>query len=140
LRDMAEERDPDPIVMYIVVRRSLKLSAGKVGGQCGHAVDYLTREPEKAREGQLLMCVEPSEELSARLDLLREWRYSPEHTKIILGATDEEFERVKVENPEHFLVTDLGRTQVAPNTQTCLGLWPMRRSARSPILQVLKPL
>lgn len=131
---MAEERDPDPIVMYIVVRRSLKLSAGKVGGQCGHAVQYLCREfiPDHHRSIR-------GEEWE-RMTRAREWDRSPDHTKVILGATDEEFAQVKVENPRFFLVVDLGRTQVAPNTETCLALWPMRKSARSPILQMLKPL
>ena len=27
--------------MYIIIRRSLKLSKGKVGAQCGHAVQYM---------------------------------------------------------------------------------------------------
>ncbi len=131
----------DPIVMYTVVRRSLKLSAGKVGGQCQHAMDYLAQEFEKliamepiAPDLTWLACV------TERLSLFREWRATPDHTKVILGATDEEFEQAKVENPLHFLVVDLGKTQVAPNTETCFALWPMRKSARSPILVKLKPL
>ena len=125
------ERDPDPIVMYIVVRRSLNLSAGKVGGQCGHAVHYfLTSYYESDQE---------TEDPPAYA-LATEWLKSPDHTKVILGATDEEFEQVKQEALKRHVVTDLGRTQVAPNTQTCLGIWPMRKSARSPLLAGLKPL
>ena len=44
--------------------------------------------------------------------LTREWDSSPSHGKIILGASDTEFERVKLENPHHFLVVDLGHTEV----------------------------
>lgn len=131
------EREVDPIKMYIVVRRSLKLSAGKVGGQCGHAVHYFMRAFWEASKDPATM---RTDALYARLMLAVRWDESPDHTKVILGATDEEFEQLKVENPEHFLVVDLGRTQVAPNTQTCLGLWPMKVSERSPLLTKLKPL
>jgi len=131
--------------MYIVVRRSLKLSAGKVGGQCGHAVHYFMREfaVVKTREPAASAREHYPEEFAHfqhQVALATEWDATQDHTKVVLGATDEEFEQVKVENPKHFLVVDLGKTQVAPNTQTCLGLWPMRKSKRSPLLQVLKPL
>jgi peptidyl-tRNA hydrolase len=132
--------DLDPIIMYTVVRRSLNLSAGKVGGQCQHAMDYVAREVERLLRldiGSGLHLTEPERGL---LVIFREWQTTKDHTKIILGATDEEFEQAKIENPRHFLVTDLGRTEVAPNTPTCFGLWPMRKSRRSPILTRLKRL
>ena len=134
---MTEPRDPDPLKLYTVVRRSLNLTAGKVGGQCQHAMDYLSREVFRLMDPDR----DPiSEDVQARLEDFRAWQGSKDHAKIILGATDEEFEQVKRENPRHFLVIDLGYTQVAPNTETCLALWPMRMSARSPILKKLRPL
>jgi peptidyl-tRNA hydrolase len=78
--------DEDPIVMYIVVRRSLNLTAGKVGGQCGHAVHYFMRAFAKEYAQVMVRpIIEPA--------LL--WDASPDHTKVVLGATDEEFEQVK---------------------------------------------
>ena len=126
---------PDPIFMYCVVRRSLNLSAGKVGGQCGHAVHYLMRAYHN------IWTPIPEAELEAhhaRRALTEKWDASPSHGKIILGATDSEFERVKLENPHHFLVVDLGHTEVEPNTETTIGLWPMHKSQRSGLLKRLR--
>ncbi len=47
---------------------------------------------------------------------------------------------VRTENEHHFMVTDLGYTQVAPNTETAMGLWPCRKSAASSTVKTLKPL
>lgn len=149
--------------MYIVVRRSLKLSAGKVGSQCGHAVEYLMDEALPERHPTLeevnlrskeqihpeSMTEDDRTKLSAfreanharyeRHTHFREWRKT-DGTKIVLGASDEEFAKVQEENPVHFPVVDLGYTQVAPNTQTALGLWPMRKSWASPTVRSLRPL
>lgn len=148
--------------MYNVVRRSLKLSAGKVGAQVGHAVMYLCQEvipehwPSKemvelqslVRTGlivpeelaRLKTLREEDRKRSARCQIAHEWMKTPTHTKITLGATDEEFAQVSAEHPHHFLVIDFGFTEVEPNTMTTIGLWPMRKSARSPLLLSLKPL
>lgn len=131
------ERDPDPYKLYTVMRRSLNIRGGKIGSQCQHAYDYLTREVELLEHGAR----QPSIEEMGLLATFRAWRSTPEHVKIVLGASDEEFEEVKAAFPNrHFLVIDLGFTQVAPNTETCLCLWPMRTSARPSILQKLRPL
>jgi peptidyl-tRNA hydrolase len=130
------DRNPDPYMMYTVVRRSLNLTAGKACSQCQHAFDYLTRKVDTLKGTGGLY----SESDRERLRNFREWRNSTDHAKIVLGASDEEFAQVKEENPQHFVVIDLGYTQVEPNTETCLSLWPMRKSARSPILTRLRPL
>jgi peptidyl-tRNA hydrolase len=161
------ERDPDPFVMYIVLRRSLKLSGGKIGAQCGHAVQYLMYEalPETwpSKDQVALRSKEQmakhwgreplTAEERARLDGYdaesharferhkRFWEWiRGDHAKVVLGASEEEFARVQAENPVHFPVIDLGYTEVAPNTQTGLGLWPMRKSQRSSTVQALRPL
>ncbi len=128
------ERDPDPIVFYVIVRRSLKLSTGKVGAQVGHATHYLCRKfiPDHHRTLAL--------DEYARIADAREWDQTPTHTKITLGATDDEFMQVQLENEHFFMVTDLGFTEVEPETQTCLGLWPMRKSQASPTVKSLRPL
>jgi peptidyl-tRNA hydrolase len=110
-------RDPDPLVLYTVVRTSLKLVGGKIGAQCQHAYDYLTRHRELLKEKE-----SRTEEEERLLALFAVWRFTPEHAKVVLGASDAQFEQVKREEPLHFVVTDLGFTQVAPNTETCLAL------------------
>lgn len=139
------DRDPDPYVLYTVMRRGLGIHGGKIGAQCQHAFDYLSRAAEEYTLTEVV-----HRRIDERMEPLmygfRTWRNGPEHVKIVLGASDAEFERVKEEFPNdgafkrHFLVIDLGFTQVAPNTETCLALWPMRKSARPPLLQKLRPL
>ncbi len=99
----APERDPDPIVMYIVVRKSLKLVSGKVGAQCGHAVQYLCQEviperwPSKEKtdllgrhlaktitpEGQMRLDAlkKEDDERYKRHEVTREWLKSPAHAR-----------------------------------------------------------
>ena len=121
-------RDPDPIVLYVVVRRSLNLSGGKAAAQVGHAVHYLCRWMFSGTES------------SERRDTARAWDRSDEHAKITLGASEDEFAKVIAENSENFPVIDLGFTQVAPNTQTAVGLYPMRKSQSSETVKTLRPL
>jgi peptidyl-tRNA hydrolase len=159
--------DLDPYVMYIVVRESLMLSAGKVGAQCGHAVEYLLEEalPERwlsrkelelrskrlhhfetltdAERAQLATLDEAGRIRSQRLEDFRAWTARDSAgrrtaAKIVLGASDAEFEKVKAEEPDHFLVVDNGHTEVDPMTETCLGLWPRRKSTRSKTLKRLR--
>ena len=137
------EREENPLKLYTIVRKSLKLKGGKIGAQCQHALDYLFREA--LRISQLEKRHLKSEHV---LDLgsFRLWQNSQAHTKIVLVASDEEFEEVKKAYPNddlikrHFLVIDAGFTQVEPNTETCLCVWPMHESSRAEILQSLKPL
>ena len=158
------ERDPDPFVMYIIIRRSLKLSKGKVGAQCGHAVQYMmlddavpgdrhppkeeidlrikTMHPETMTEREKERLRQIDEERAQRFERgkhFQQW-VDGDHAKIVLGATDDEFMKVQLENDPIFMVTDLGYTQVAPNTETGLGLWPMRKSWASPTVKSLLPL
>jgi len=159
--------DPDPYVMYIVVRESLGLSGGKVGAQCGHAVEYLMEAalPEKwptkeetalrskrqihpetmteADNAQLAAIDGANHHRHERLEDFRAWRARDTTgrrtaAKIVLAASDSEFEKVKAEEPDHFMVIDNGHTEVAPMTETCLGLWPRRKSTRSKTLKRLR--
>ena len=159
---MTTQRDPDPYVLYTVVRRSLKLSVGKAVAQGQHAAHYVVRAGERANADthpsrDEIMLVTARQPLTAeeqeRLDghraankLRRErgrhyraWDEG-EHAKVVLGATDAEFAQVVAENPFHFSVIDLGYTQVPPDTLTVLGLWPMRKSQASATVKTLRPL
>jgi peptidyl-tRNA hydrolase len=156
------ERDPDPYVLYFVVRTDLKMGGGKVSAQTGHAIHYLlvdamnerwpTRDEVALRSKHMMrretMTAEDWERFEAlgaeskahadRAEHFRTWARSVDHAIVTLGANDEEFEIVKSENPYHFKTVDHGYTQVDAMTETCLALWPMRKSARSPILKRLR--
>jgi PTH2 family peptidyl-tRNA hydrolase len=124
----------DPIVMYLVVRESLAMSPGKIGAQVGHAVMMLMMEylPDRHR---------PITKREYELHVLtREW-LAGEYGKIVLTASNNEFEKIKLEYPtEHFLVVDNGHTEVASGSETCIGLWPQRKSQRSKTLKRLRVL
>jgi peptidyl-tRNA hydrolase len=125
------------VVQYYVIRRNLKLTAGKVGAQVGHAAMFFMEAFQNVSHTWRML----SEEEEARTALVLEWR-AGEYGKIILGAGDKEFEELKKNYaaPSSFLVIDNGHTQVDPNTETCLGFWPMRKSQRCDLLRTLKPL
>jgi peptidyl-tRNA hydrolase len=126
----------DRRVMYLVVRTSLGMNAGKAAAAVGHAVQMLM-----VFAWEIIPTVPRSHEELVRIHEAREWlrEDAPSYAKIVLGASDEEFERVQKENPG-FLVVDRGFTQVEPNTPTCFGLYPMRKSESLGVVRSLKPL
>jgi len=130
-----EEIADDPRVMYIIVRNDLKMSAGKIGASCGHAVQMLMQwflpDVHDRRAGDEALLMEET----------REWlrEDEPRYAKIVLGANASEFTKVQLEN-DGFLVVDRGFTMVEPGTETAFGLYPMKKSTARGIVRALKPL
>ena len=97
--------------MVFCVRTDLKMGKGKIAAQCGHAVvECMLQSLEK----------QPSK-----------FTYWHEHdqTKVALkvDSLDQLFELEKKAKEEGIicaLITDLGRTQIAANTITVLGIGP----------------
>jgi peptidyl-tRNA hydrolase len=157
----------DRYVMYLVIPTSLKMSMGKTAAAVGHAVMLLGdmyRECEDYSED-----LDPSEDIgpvdpmnwttedeedagTTRDELLRiydNWHQAdfPSYAKVVLGASQEEFEALLEyvsgrygRRVMHVAVVDRGFSQVKPNTLTCIGLWPMRKSQAPDIIKKLKPL
>lgn len=67
-----------------------------------------------------------------------EWS-SNSFRKVALKADDKEFEKLKKEFT-CFVVVDAGYTQVAPGSETCMALWPMRKSQVTKTLKRLQVL
>lgn len=97
--------------MVIAVRKDLDLGKGKIGSQVAHAAVscalYAEKHDKKAfsewmRQGQRKVVV--------RVDSLDEI-YALKSRAESLGIT-------------HSLITDAGKTQVDPETVTCIGLGP----------------
>lgn len=142
----------DPITMYLVVRESLGMSAGKIGAQCGHAVGMLDRKHDKqiaAIEAHFDPVYGPPNDLEGRipervkkaLDIWYEWNQTS-FRKVVLKADEKEWVKLKAlaEVPK-VIVVDAGLTEIEPNTETVIGLWPMRKSERPVLvkrLQLLK--
>lgn len=80
--------------LKILVKRNLKMSENKTGGQCAHAaIGLYKKDPQ-------------------------------EHWKcIVLDASDKKFEEAKEAHPEAYVVTDAGLTEVPAGTQTVIAWW-----------------
>jgi len=115
------DKTTDPIIMYLVVRKSLGMSVGKTAAQCAHAVqmffleyDYLSKLP----------LIPP--EVFDKLQIMDDWLKS-DYRKVILRADDKEWLRIR-ELPNRAIVVDSGFTELPANTETVIGFWPMYKS------------
>lgn len=118
----------DELVMYLVVNKALGMGPGKVGAQCGHAVEQLLVEHfTSASDGDVMD------------DWLRESR-----VKVVLAAEEDEWVELldAVERLEVFgtVVVDEGRTEVTPGSKTVIGLWPRTRAQRPSVVAGMKRL
>lgn len=122
--------EENPLVVYLIVRESLGMSAGKIGGQCGHAIQYLMQEFYSINNHNW-------NAMNWFIIRMNKWIESKTHTKIVLKASDKEFEKIKEEyNP--IIVVDAGKTEIAANSETVIVLYPMFRSERTKTLQRLQ--
>lgn len=92
----------------ILVRRDLKLPKGKLAAQCAHA------------------SVEAV--LKSDSEVVKKWRKEG-MAKIVIKVKDEKelltyFQQAKEKDLVTALITDAGRTVVAPGTKTCAGIGP----------------
>jgi peptidyl-tRNA hydrolase len=122
--------DKNPIVLYIVARESLGMSAGKLAAQVGHVVQrllfrYFMIQVLCAKK-QLAELHLVSDEEAKNVQLLLEWS---EHasTKIVKAASEKEWAALKDEFGKHlFIVKDAGKTELQPDTETVACIWPVR--------------
>ncbi len=122
----------DPIIMYLIVRESLNMSIGKTAAQCAHAAQILLQK----------YYLDYFAEIDDKHDLFRSWLNSS-FRKVVLRADEKEWSKLKNEfTPNNIaLVVDAGLTELEPNTETVIGLTPMRKSQVPKLvkrLQVLK--
>jgi peptidyl-tRNA hydrolase, PTH2 family len=127
----------DPIVMYLVVRESLNMSIGKTAAQCAHASQML-----QLKFNVLERKFYTDQDFLHRIYTFRAWLDSS-YRKVTLKADDKEWARVKNEilEEDRVIVVDAGLTEIAPGSETCVGLWPMKKSQVPKIikrLQILK--
>ena len=99
------------LTIYLIVRTDLKMQRGKIAAQCGHAVENLVhRCPHTIYQ-----------------------KYSDNaHPKVVLAvASLKEFEELRSDcykaHIAWHVVTDAGKTQVKPGTQTVLGVGPVSK-------------
>ncbi len=108
----------------ILVRMDLKLPKGKLGAQTAHA----------STEAML----------KADTDNINEWR-SEGAKKVVLKVADEKellrfFQDAKDAGLKPSLITDAGKTVIAPGTKTCVGIGPHEEKTIDEITGDLKML
>lgn len=114
----------DEIVMYLVARKDLKMSPGKLAAQVGHGVQYIMAR----------IRTYPSPEQAAWFAL---WN-DGSSAKIVLAVQSlvEFHQLIEVLDastvPSYALVIDEGRTELAQQTETVLAIAPLPRSIAKP--------
>ncbi len=108
--------DPDEIVQYIIFRKDLKLSPGKIAAQAGHAVQLALETIWRKQE----------------YEWAHQWK-TGSYTKIVLQVKDKTelhslADSLDADNRQYSWVIDHGRTEIEPGTVTCMALQPMPRS------------
>ncbi|XP_067014782.1 peptidyl-tRNA hydrolase 2, mitochondrial [Anabrus simplex] len=97
--------------MILVVRNDLKMGKGKVAAQCSHAAVGAYRQAKEK-------CPK----------ILRAWEECGQPKIVVKTETEQELVQLAREARSMGLVisliTDAGRTQIAPNSKTVLGIGP----------------
>ena len=147
------KNDEDPWVMYLIVRESLGMSAGKIGSQCAHAsqtLQYLYQKLGWEIESYLPLPHESvaydwrniPQDLKDKSDAFTRWIDSLARI-VVLKADDKEWEKIKSAYPDKYqkvVVVDAGLTEIEPNSETVIGLWPQKKSQVPKILSRLQAL
>lgn len=97
--------------MVILVRRDLKMGAGKIAAQCGHAVALAMVQSFDKNPAVLYQWLNHSQaKVALKVDSLEQ--------------LEEYKEKAKKKGLITSKITDAGRTQIEPNTVTVLGIGP----------------
>lgn len=119
-----KESSVKQMVVYIVVNKDLNMSIGKTCAQVGHAVQYLCQNYKYIWDLHQSLPSETSKEL---IDTYSDWSRGNQSTKIVLGANSKEFNKLKKSILKPFIVTDAGKTELEPGTDTVLCFRPMEK-------------
>lgn len=145
---MTANNQDDPIVMYLIVRESIldQMGLGKTCAQTCHAAQLLQQKIDKLDlqyEAYLRVNLSnkdapPFEQLE-RVLLYTDWLRDGIR-KVVLRADEKEWAKLKEEEKDAVLITDSGYTKLPPETETVIGLFPMRKSQRSKTVKRLQAL
>jgi len=122
----------DPIIMYLIVRKSLNMSIGKTAAQCAHASQKLTLNYFNLKK------IDKDNKILKTFD---EWLKGA-FRKVVLKANETQWEKLKEHFPENHrvVIVDAGLTELKFNTETVIGLMPMKKSKAPKLVQKLRAL
>ena len=105
-----EKEEKNEYTMYFFVNNDLGMGKGKIGGQVGHATQYIMEYifTQSYEHGNKELFIK-----------YKQWKMAGSK-KVCLKATQEQIDVLKG-LPSSFPVIDAGRTQIAPNSMTVVG-------------------
>lgn len=129
----------DPLVMYLVVNRTLEMSIGKTAAQVGHGVG-IVYEHYHIQDVVNNCDFGPSlnEQEKQFLETFEDWKNNS-FRKIVLSANEKQFQKIKNALP-CWVVVDAGFTEIPSGSETVLAFAPMRKSERPKLLAKLMTL
>jgi peptidyl-tRNA hydrolase, PTH2 family len=109
-------------VIYLLVRKDLKMGLGKTAAQCGHAVQNLLENTPRVIKKLYWACGYPKIVLKvdSEEELMDKWR------------------TVKKLTRQRTLVIDAGKTQLPADTPTVIGIGPLPKKDLKNMVQDLK--
>jgi peptidyl-tRNA hydrolase, PTH2 family len=116
----------DPLALYIIVRESLGMSAGKMCAQVGHSVQYTVMN-------YLNNFYED------KLGVFANWIDNGSR-KIVLKASESEWKKLKEQLVKYSIVRDNGLTELDPGTETVIAAAIMKKSEAPKIIKRLQVL
>lgn len=122
--------EDNPLVLYMVVRKDLGMSIGKVAAQTAHSIQYIMlryQEIKQSKEGYLF----------------KQWMNEGNSRKVVLGASDSEWAKLKEEYEDGndcFIVRDAGHTEVIAGSETSMSIWPMYKDDAPKLIKRLQTL
>ncbi len=128
----------DPIVLYVIVRKSLNMGVGKIAAQVHHAAKIFLLGYFSIRKNYPSLSLPDMEIYEPLLNITEKWIDSSFRT-VLLVADDKEWEKLK-EQVRVFIVRDAGLTEVAPGSETVMSTWPMHKSQAPKIIKRLQAL
>jgi PTH2 family peptidyl-tRNA hydrolase len=121
----------EDIAMYIFINNDLHMEKGKIAGQCSHATQHVIEEIIF----QHYNC-KKEESLQIKDDYIN-WKKHHGSAKIVLKATQSDLEELMNLSKTTY-IRDAGKTQIAPNSLTCVAFYPCKKSELIHITQKYK--
>lgn len=132
-----KSNENDHLVMYFIVRESLNMSLGKTAAQVGHAAQMILLEYFSMKSIQNTILFDSTEEMDEfknKLYRMQHWlndkidwlenNIKSSFRKVILRADEKEWVKIKNEL-KPIIVVDAGFTELEPNTETVMVLFPL---------------
>ena len=128
----------DPLVMYFIVNYNLNMGAGKIAAQCCHATQIILMEYFRLDNGLQLTTNEIKK--IQKFNLWLNSKTEGMFRKVILKAKNTEWNKIKQleQFKDGFIIKDAGLTEVKPESETVIVLWPMLKSKRPKIIKRLR--